>query len=783
MRIFYLFSLMGVVLYASVCPNAFKAVDKEAKQYSRIIDHIEEYRSSCNVVYAYSIFLHNSTEMDLLEKDNTYAEQLGKFVKEYPYISKLIVNKKTYEFFKHYYTTQKKAIDRSMKRSFSHYELKNKKNLVYVRMALQITGESFDDKTLTKQIKNLKRRYPLDDMKVVLEFWAVVKHKYKNSYRDNKTLFAKLEQALDIYTLRTLKKYALYGADFYPVLLPRKIQAENYMKTMKSLMNTLNVNQTSMAQQAFFLKNISLDVEIALADGHTNEEVVQYFKVFVQKQFIHQFGELKNCMEKQGLAMVVSDHLDAKLKWKEEDELLFYRIIRELKRVKGAKEKLNILGLYNYAADMYGRMDSDKQKEMFNSIVNLPTQNIVFNLSLIYGLGENTPYFKDIINNPNRLYANEAYSKMLYDVRDDGVVLLELYRNKDTRTKFYDEITFLVNNPDEIGEPTDSEKIEFVVNTVDYLSYATMITGVGLVANIGKALVVRGIKGGVKQGGKLILTELKTMKGQAVRQWERFAVNLDKASDTFPRNKIWELSKLSGAKAPVAVKKELAKMNLSEVQKDAVYLRIAIYQGKLSKKEASILFKNLGGKKGFREGLSKVIGNSTAKTRGHLNELRIANYASEKGFDVVEIGKRFNDGIKRGDSDIDILLRKNGQDIVIEAKQYAKTTKMPLDKFRGDLDTLIAYEKSHPNRKVLKVFTFTKKPINKEWLRQYELWAKKKGVNLIFGTPKKQIDEIARLAHQGVSEMMVSSMFIALPSVYGAYRYFYTSEQKQLCER
>ena len=786
LKIVYWFYLIGVVLYASVCSDAFKAVDKEVKQYTRIIDHIEEYHSSCNVVYAYSIFLHNPTEMDLLEKDNAYGEQLGKFVKEYPYISKLIVNKKTYKFFKYYYSIQKQAIDYSIKQSFSLNELQNKNNLVYVQMALQIIGDDVNKEILTKQIKDLKRRYSLDDMKVVLEFWAVVKQKYKNSYRDNKTLFAKLEQALDIYTLRTLKKYALYGADFYPVLLPRKIQAKNYMKTMKYLMNTLNINQTSIAQQAFFLKNISLDIEIALADGHTNEEVIQYFKVFIQKQFIHQFGELRSCMEKQGLAMVVSDHLDAKLKWKKEDKQLFYKIIKELKRVKGKKEKLNILGLYNYASSVYGRMNLDNQKEMFNSIVNLPTQNIIFNLSLVYGLGKNTSYFSSIINNPNRLYRNKAYVNMLYDVRDN-VMMLDLYRKLTTRKEFYEKIDFLVNNPDEIGEMTTGEKIEFVVNTVDYISYATMITGVGLVTNLAKVLVVNGIKGevkqGIKQAGKLMLAELKTMKGQAVRQWERFAVDLDKASEVLPRSKIWELSKLSYAKAPNAVKRELAKMNLSEAQKDAVYLRIAIYQGKLSKKEASILFKNLGGTKGFREGLSKVIGNSTVKTRGHLNELRIANYASERGFDVVEIGKRFNDGIKRGDSDIDILLRKNGQDIVIEAKQYAKTTKMPLDKFRGDLDTLIAYEKSHPDRKVLKTFTFTKKPKSKKLLRQYQFWAKKKGVNLIFGTPKQQIDEIAKLTQQGVSEMMVSSMFIAVPAIYGVYRYFYTTEQKQLCER
>lgn len=776
----YWFFFLTIVVMASDCSSTFKLVDKEAKEYTRIINHINESTSSCNVVYAYSIFLHNPTEMDLLEKNNTYAEQLGKFVKDYPYVSKLIVNKKAYKFFEHYSYAHKKIIDVSIKRSFSQYELKNRNHLIYVQMALQIVGDGLNNKTLTKQIKTLKRQYTLDDMKVVLELWGIIKANYKYSYRGNNTLFTLLEQTIDIYTLRTLKNYTLYAADFYPVLLPKKLQSKRYMQTMKSLMSTLNVNHTSMEQQAFFLKNISLDIKITLANGHTKDEIVQYFKAFVQKRFFNQFGQL-DCSEKQGLAMLIADHLDAKLKWKNDDKTLFYKIIRELKRVKGTEEKLNILGLHNYAAGVYGSMDTPKKKEMFEYLANLPTKNIIFNLSLIYALGENTPYFKDIINNPNRLYTNKAYKKMLYDVRDDGVVLLELYRNKRTRQKFYKEITFLINEPNEIGEMTTNEKIEFVVDTMDYLSYATMITGVGIVANVGKALMTRGIKGGIKQGGKLVVTELKTMKGQIIRQWE--TRSLDTAADIVPRKEIWELSKLSDDIAPKAVWKEIQKMNLTQTQQDAVYLRIAIYQKKLSKKEAERMFKNLAGKKGFREGLSKVIGNSKAKTRGHLNELRIANHASEKGFEVVAIGKRFNDGIKRGDSDIDILLRKNGQDIVIEAKQYSKTTKMPLDKFRGDLDTLRAYETSHPNKNVLKIFTFTKKPQSKDVLRQYEFWAKKKGVKLIFGTPKQQIDEIAKLTHQGASEIMLASMFMSVPVIYGVYQYFYTSEQKQLCER
>jgi hypothetical protein len=219
-----------------------------------------------------------------------------------------------------------------------------------------------------------------------------------------------------------------------------------------------------------------------------------------------------------------------------------------------------------------------------------------------------------------------------------------------------------------------------------------------------------------------------------------------KGMKTLPKDEILKLAKMSDSyKGTKSVKKYIGKLNLPLSAQEDIYLRIAMSQNKLSKTEAMRMYKNLSGKSGFRGALSKVIGNNPQGTVGHLNELRIANSAAEKGFDVVAIGKKFNDGLKLSDTDIDILLHKDGVEILIEAKKYASTTKMPLDKFRGDLDTLNKYAEMSSGAKVLKVFTFTDKPVNKSLLKQYKFWAKKKKVELVFGSPQQQVEQIEQL--------------------------------------
>jgi hypothetical protein len=119
---------------------------------------------------------------------------------------------------------------------------------------------------------------------------------------------------------------------------------------------------------------------------------------------------------------------------------------------------------------------------------------------------------------------------------------------------------------------------------------------------------------------------------------------ITKSSKALPNSEIVKLSKMSdGFKGTKEVKKYVGKLNLPQDIKEDLYLRIAIHQKKIPQDEAKSMFANLKGKDGFSSTLSKVIGNNIQGTKGHLNELRIANSASKSGFKVVSIGKKFDD--------------------------------------------------------------------------------------------------------------------------------------------
>ena len=112
---------------------------------------------------------------------------------------------------------------------------------------------------------------------------------------------------------------------------------------------------------------------------------------------------------------------------------------------------------------------------------------------------------------------------------------------------------------------------------------------------------------------------------------------------------------------------------------------------------------------------------------------------------VKGIGVRFDDGIKKGETDIDVLLELKNRKIAIEAKDYLPTTKIPLDSFRADLISLAQYAKQQPPPNVIKVFSMTNKPNDAVALRILEKEADKHGVQLIFGNPEQQIIQIRQL--------------------------------------
>ena len=217
-------------------------------------------------------------------------------------------------------------------------------------------------------------------------------------------------------------------------------------------------------------------------------------------------------------------------------------------------------------------------------------------------------------------------------------------------------------------------------------------------------------------------------------------------SKAFSSKQISKFAKmLEETKGTKKLGKHLGKMNLKNEVLEDTFMRITIYQKKMKRKEAEEMFMHLTGSKGFRTTLKKVIGNSPQKTSGHLNELRIAHSASKNGFKVRGIGEVFVDGIKKSPTDLDILLTRKGKTFAIEAKDYAPTTNIKLDSFRGDMDTLISYARENPSEKIIPIFSMTNKPKNSLKLRQLEKTAEKRGVELIFGTPQQQVDQIKLL--------------------------------------
>ena len=198
------------------------------------------------------------------------------------------------------------------------------------------------------------------------------------------------------------------------------------------------------------------------------------------------------------------------------------------------------------------------------------------------------------------------------------------------------------------------------------------------------------------------------------------------------------LSKL--AREPDGAKKVgkfLGKELLPDEGKEEALLRIAIRNGVISNDEAMGLFSRLSGVKGFRSTLRKVIGNKQPNTQGHLNELRIADRASQRGFSVRGIGEKFDDGIKNHPTDIDVVIEKNGKIFALEAKDYASKARLPMDKFRADMNSLVEYQSRMEPGKVVPVFSITRMPGKTDWdILQKE--AAKRNIKLILGSADEQ---------------------------------------------
>ena len=222
--------------------------------------------------------------------------------------------------------------------------------------------------------------------------------------------------------------------------------------------------------------------------------------------------------------------------------------------------------------------------------------------------------------------------------------------------------------------------------------------------------------------------------------------NIIKNSKSLSNDEIIKLANMTNKiKGTKLLGKHLGKMKLSKGILRDTYLRIAIAKKNISRVEAEEIWIYLKKTKGVRSTLSKIVGRSPEKTAGHLHELQLARKASKQGFDVLEIGKKFSDGLKKAPTDIDLLLKRGGKIFAIETKNYKATRKIPLDMFRADLDTLVRYKKTLKGEKVVPVFSMTSKPSNRKYLKILENEAKKRDVQLIFGNSTEQIIKLEHL--------------------------------------
>ncbi|MCY4317730.1 MAG: hypothetical protein OXE76_00820 [Alphaproteobacteria bacterium] len=191
--------------------------------------------------------------------------------------------------------------------------------------------------------------------------------------------------------------------------------------------------------------------------------------------------------------------------------------------------------------------------------------------------------------------------------------------------------------------------------------------------------------------------------------------------------------------------KYIAQKKLTNEGIEDAFIRIAVRNNVISQDEAMGMFSNLSGVKGFSSTLRKIIGNKHNKAQGHLNELRIAHSASQRGFSVMKIGEKFRDGIKKGVTDIDVVLEKNNTVFALEAKDYAAKTQLPMDQFRADIDTLRQYKKEISKEKFISVLSLTNKPDNLEDLKRLQS-AAGSDVRIIIGSPDEQAEILSFLA-------------------------------------
>lgn len=200
--------------------------------------------------------------------------------------------------------------------------------------------------------------------------------------------------------------------------------------------------------------------------------------------------------------------------------------------------------------------------------------------------------------------------------------------------------------------------------------------------------------------------------------------------------KLAELGKTNGSKT---VEIELAKhagelgAPARVVFFESTYAKILVEQKRITPEQSEEILKNLSGVPGFKSALSKMCGMSEAKAVGHGFEVMTANALKKKGYQVLAVGERFDDGIKSAATDIDLIVSKGQKIFAFELKNYQPSSidYNALINFRGDMQSLNAYAKTNTN--VRSFFAISSRPRDPNVEKLLEATAKSQNVKIIYG--------------------------------------------------
>lgn len=188
----------------------------------------------------------------------------------------------------------------------------------------------------------------------------------------------------------------------------------------------------------------------------------------------------------------------------------------------------------------------------------------------------------------------------------------------------------------------------------------------------------------------------------------------------------------------------LSSKGLTDLEKTAVYLKISAKKGLITQMEADEYFKNLKDVSGFSSTIRKMSGASSKGSSGHLAEIQQANAIKNAGWDVSNIGEKFNDGFKKKPTDIDLIFNNSNVKYIAEVKNYKENTNIILDEWRADMQSLGVFkrlqEKSGVNYEP--IFIVRNIPKSERVRKTLEKDAKNFNVRLLYGEPDNIVQQL-----------------------------------------